>query len=195
MFERELRDLAYVPRWSIVRVAKPQSVAEHSFFVAMYADMIAELINWRYRGNRENLIRAALWHDVEECYTGDIPGPTKRELFVDSHFEEVVAAGNTARFDDQWKIAVEPEEKRIIKAAGLLDEVLFLAGELQRGNKACAHIFQYSQSRLIGAWMNLPGNPDFLLDRYQKVIVPTIDREADGYSYEHRNNNDLAPSS
>jgi len=189
MFERELRDLSYVPRWSIVRVAKPQSVAEHSFFVAMYADQIAEIISWRHRGNRENLMRAALWHDVEECFTGDIPGPTKRKI-MSNEFINTVEEGNRIRFGNKYKITLKPQEKIILKTAGLLDEALFLAGEIQRGNMACKHVFKYVLTRLHKACMQLPG---LLVNKlYDSYVIPAITKELRGYSHEEQNDEDLA---
>ena len=35
------RDMAHVPRWVIARTHRRQSVAEHSYFVALYARQIA----------------------------------------------------------------------------------------------------------------------------------------------------------
>lgn len=68
--------LRYVTRYSTCRVSHPESVAEHCFFVALYADAIASwigLCNPGIKIDRAVLLRKALWHDIEEASTGDMP--------------------------------------------------------------------------------------------------------------------------
>lgn len=62
-----------VKRWGIVRMSKQQSLAEHSFNVAMIARALAKAVNY----DDEQLTKAALCHDLDEIVTGDIPTPFK----------------------------------------------------------------------------------------------------------------------
>lgn len=188
-FQRELRDLAYVPRWSIVRVAKTQSVAEHSFYTAMYALQVARMIRWD--GNFLALMEMALWHDVEECFTGDMPGPVKHELY-DEHAGAVIAQKMAARFGMEW-VGQPPaftergnrEAKQIIRVASLIDDALFLAGELQRGNEACHAAMHSVLYRLRANWSELPGETVPLDDNeHWKVVAQAIIKERDGHSVE-----------
>jgi 5'-deoxynucleotidase YfbR-like HD superfamily hydrolase len=77
----ELMRASHVNRWQIVLTNRPQSLAEHSFNVAMLAQSIAfncevdfstdqlyELMNW------------ALLHDIIEIRTGDLATPFKTKL-------------------------------------------------------------------------------------------------------------------
>ena len=41
------RVLQHVPRWAIIRTLRQQSVAEHSYYVAIYATAIAKLLSMR----------------------------------------------------------------------------------------------------------------------------------------------------
>lgn len=69
---------AIVPRWAIIKMAKPQSVAEHSFNVALITRAILSNFIEQQLDDNE-IIVAALDHDwAEEIYTGDIPSPAKR---------------------------------------------------------------------------------------------------------------------
>jgi 5'-deoxynucleotidase YfbR-like HD superfamily hydrolase len=154
-FQRELRDLAYVPRWSIVRVAKPQSVAEHSYYTAMYAYQVADLIEWK--GDRYVLILMALWHDVEECFTGDIPGPIKHRL-IDMKANDAVCAMMNSRFGSEWSYFPPDGSPQIIKVASLIDDAMFLAGEIQRGNEACRAAWMHVMPRLQKAWAEMEPN-------------------------------------
>lgn len=79
---KDLMHLAYVPRWGVVPIQRPQSVAEHSFRVAAITVEICSLWNKAYDGNVN--VADALWyaiiHDAEESFTGDIVSPFKRYL-------------------------------------------------------------------------------------------------------------------
>lgn len=62
-----------VTRWHIVRMVRPQSLAEHSFDVTMIARAIAKIA----RVDDNEIIKAALLHDLDEIIMGDSPTPTK----------------------------------------------------------------------------------------------------------------------
>lgn len=80
MFERELIDSMFLKRWSIVRTLIPQSVAEHSWLVSVYANDIAICLGFS-KSLHLRLLQRALWHDAkDEIFTSDLPGPNKRGL-------------------------------------------------------------------------------------------------------------------
>lgn len=74
--------LANVPRWTIISMSKQQSVAEHSFNVALITryilskDPSVELADIRIK------VIDALYHDEEEVYSGDIPTPYKEKDYI-----------------------------------------------------------------------------------------------------------------
>lgn len=189
-FQRELRDLAYVPRWSIVRVSRTQSVAEHSYYTAVYALQIARLIRWD--ANWTAMVEMALWHDVEECFTGDMPGPVKHELYG-KEAKSAIARKMTSRFGMEW-VDTSPayteqgnkEARQIIKVASLVDDAMFLAGEQQRGNEACHAAMHSVLRRLRNEWQYLPGQLGLGLDNNSawRTVADAILRERDGHSVE-----------
>jgi len=194
MFEREWRDLAWVPRWTIIRTLRQQSVAEHSFFVALYAHDIALLINQTPAGNTCNydlgrLQRLALIHDAEEAITGDTPGPIKRSLYRDDA-DEIVAKMVQRRFPHD-PYTPSNEERAIIRTASLLEETLYLAGEVQMGNRAAEAVFRRSTERLYRIWRTLPARKETLERLWQEVVDPAIDRELHQPSAVNENNADL----
>ncbi len=69
-----------VGRFSVYKCHFREDVAQHSFFTALYAMVLADLE--RKRGTKvdmERLLRMALLHDAEEARTGDIHHPFKHQ--------------------------------------------------------------------------------------------------------------------
>ena len=149
---REHRDLAYIRRWSIMRLQHQQNVAEHSFYVALYAQNLSTALGIS-PGETAYITHLALWHDIEEVWTGDIPGPAKRlfatdwEERVDAHFEQ--------RFGFKRPKPNSEQQRMILKVAGLIDECMFLAGEMQTGNQAVRHVYDRTTRRLQTALSGL----------------------------------------
>lgn len=199
MFERELRDLAFVPRWVIARTIRGQSVAEHSFYVAVYADEIARIIGWPGSNQvgdcRLELMRAALWHDAEECCTGDIPGPAKRTICSQEQYAQAAYAYKTERFGwDHHVTGFGPNDiaiRAIIKVANLLEECLFLAEERQLGNKAVDQMFYGSRRRMDEAIRKLPGGDPVRLTRVRELAYAAINSAENGLSKSVSNDGDL----
>lgn len=66
----------HVKRFHIVHTIKNQSIAEHSFNVAMIARRIAIEMGYD-EDDVKTVMLAGLVHDLDEVITGDIPTPTK----------------------------------------------------------------------------------------------------------------------
>jgi 5'-deoxynucleotidase YfbR-like HD superfamily hydrolase len=150
-----LRVMSALQRWGIVRCLQRQSVAEHSFYVAIYSDAVADLLGWE-EPRRLHLLRAALWHDADEIVTGDIPGPVKRAIPQRHVWESYVGDVMEQHFDDYPRIW--PDEKPVLIVANLLDECAYLAGEIRSGNGHVRLAYQLSTERLQQSWreLNLP---------------------------------------
>lgn len=187
MFERDLRTLSFVPRWVITRNIRTQSVAEHSFYVAVYAGQLAHYLE--YEGDLGTLLHYALWHDVEEVFTGDIPGPAKRSM-VGDQAELWLMMGLQARFG--FSLApLTGEGKLIIKIANLLDEVFYKATEIQMGNRGAMHEYKLSSARLYTAFQMLSLSQPRMKDLWMK-IDDAINLHLAGQDKLPENNSDLA---
>lgn len=157
MLERELREFNQVPRWSIVRTLRQQFLAEHIFFVTMYANDIGVFIGLE-DSDQLALLQMCLWHEADELFTGDITGPAKRGLATDRKAWDAKLAQWTERlFGDISARDGSNTAKRsalviaIVKLADYLDECCEMGSELQLGNVGVKLIFRDSLERVKNA--------------------------------------------
>jgi len=113
----ELR-LSFVPRWCIVKCSRTQSVAEHSFSVAVIAEKLCRIMKVGDEATGV-VVRKALFHDRYEVYTGDIPSPAK-------HQEE--------RDTDHWSHPL------IVKLADLIEAYIFISNNSADSEKVTSWI-------------------------------------------------------
>jgi len=127
--------LADVPRWTIVRTLRRQSVAEHSFNVALIADWLCDQINPHYNpAFKYEVMRAALLHDRKEALSGDVASPAKK-FFDDEALDE--------HYSDKHERDAEmaqPEAMVIVKLADKIEACVFLQIEMNMGNKSVRSI-------------------------------------------------------
>lgn len=160
--EREIREMAFVPRWSIVRTNRQQYLAEHTFFVAMYANDIGVYLGLDYE-EMGVLLQKALWHDMEEIFSGDIPGPCKRAGMGDQRktWDRKLIGWLDQIFDrrperDGSDLYAEfpPADQKldaIVKLADMIDECCEMGTELQMGNQTVGKIYRDSMQRVVQA--------------------------------------------
>ena len=172
-FSPSWRDMAYIPRWVILRRTRQQFLAEHSYFVTVYAKQVAELIKWE--GDMGELLTYALIHDIEETVTGDIPGPIKRAAF---NKDDAGLAMNNVMLDKFGKDVVmdkhfAPADVRaIVSVADSIEEVCFLMEERLMGNSQWIQpVIEEATERLAARWDKLEGGEEILDDAWKTVIT------------------------
>lgn len=74
-----LARLKLIRRWGLMHATQPENDAEHSLQAAMIAHGIAVIARKRYGRdiNPDQAATVALYHDVSEIFTGDLPTPVK----------------------------------------------------------------------------------------------------------------------
>lgn len=77
---------AHVSRWHIINHHGRQNIAEHSFIVTLIAiDLYQQIVGYdpsddAHDADLLRLVMAALFHDMPEVRTGDLPTPAKRYI-------------------------------------------------------------------------------------------------------------------
>jgi len=122
-----------VKRWHTTPVHSQQTVASHSWGVAaLLVDIAGSAIS-------VNLLKAALYHDVAEYDTGDIPAQAKWGDVDLCKALTSMERGIEHELDIQ--IPLTPEEEDLLKAADLLELMWFCIEEARLGNTNVQSIF------------------------------------------------------
>lgn len=110
-----------IKRWGIISMTRTQSVAEHSYNVAMMALNIYN--NSRNLGvNVERILMLALTHDLPEIHTGDIPMSLKTDDIKQAVKEyENAAYPKLSAFKQQSKEI----ELLVVKAADIMEAITY----------------------------------------------------------------------
>lgn len=140
--------MKYINRWGLMRNSRPENIAEHSLEVAVITHLLCELRNRRFGGNIDvsKAVMTAVYHDVPEIITGDLPTPVKyydpdirdaykrvEQAAVDkllSGIPDDIRDGYAPLFDE----TSDPEIAKIVKAADKLSALIKCIEERRSGN-------------------------------------------------------------
>jgi len=142
VLQPQSRVLQHVPRWGIIRTIRQQSVAEHSYYVALYATYIAKKLNLMDL-DCQWVTQAALVHDFEEMVSGDIPTPYKK--YIGKVDDERIMGG--PRSMALSIMTIEPRNRafceEIIRVADLFEAAMYLRDEYHMGNCQISDLMRY----------------------------------------------------
>lgn len=121
----------HVKRWHIVQTSREQTLAEHSFAVAVIAGSLAAAMRWNgllQESGKLKLLQWALAHDIIEVRTGDMPTPFKRDL------EAIGGKGIVEKAEDRvdadtmaaYRQVRGTEVETIVKLADQIEAIFFL---------------------------------------------------------------------
>jgi 5'-deoxynucleotidase len=149
-FYAYLSRIKWIKRWGLKRNAHDENVMEHSWEVSVIAHTLALIKNRYYGGSVDAnaIATAALYHDITEVITGDLPTPIKyhstainaayKQIEKQAEFELLALLPLELRADFESLIHHDqlPEEHiKIIKAADKISAYLKCQAELKAGNK------------------------------------------------------------
>ena len=174
----------YIRRWGLMRNSSVETLSEHACEVAVVAHALA-LIGNRYFGKNYDSDRAAaiaLFHDVPEVYTGDMPTPVKyfdddmkngyqkvEERAVNTLLEKLppeLRPDYRAIFDG------DDELRPLIKAADKLSAYIKCVEELKAGNAEFRRAAEQTRAALDA--MHLP-ELDYFMEYCAESFSMTLD--------------------
>lgn len=106
-----------VKRWHMIDTTRQQTLAEHSACVAGLVWMLAKTT--LFFGPAEIAASCALFHDISEVFTGDIPSHTKRYLSGIRELEDKVTSKT-------WPQSGSEHVNLLIKLCDLSDGIRFI---------------------------------------------------------------------
>ncbi len=137
----------YIRRWGLMRNTMSENLSEHAMETAILAHALA-LIGNTYFGKQydpDRIATLALFHDVPEVYTGDLPTPVKyfdqnsRDSY--QHIEEQAIKTLLSKLPKELRTSYakifeggSSEEHRIVKAADKLTAYIKCVEEEKCGN-------------------------------------------------------------
>ena len=191
-FLRRTQALCYVERCSNTPHIRPYSVAQHSYYIALYAMIFADMENERMREAKwkegvlyehldiydiSEVTRKALLHDLEETITGDILYPVhhndesfRKELeqvrnkCVNKEVFKELPKKVREHYIRLWNTSKDLTKEGILVACMDKFEILMFAiQELDMGNQAFRVIYNNAVS-IIEKEFNIPSVNEVLKD-------------------------------
>lgn len=173
--------IRWVIRWGLKRNAIPENVMEHSWEVSTIAHVMALIGNKRFGKKYDsNLVATtALYHDVSEVITGDMPTPIKyhskgmqkafKEVEIQAERELLGLLPTDLQPDFEPLLVsscVPDYVKNLIKGADTISAYLKCQAELKAGNSEFSKAAEDISTRLKG--FNMSEVNEFL-----KLFVPS----------------------
>jgi 5'-deoxynucleotidase len=176
-----------IRRWALMRNTRSENICEHSHEVAVIAHALALITNRHYGGqvNAEKCVMLAVYHDVPEILTGDMPTPVKYyNPAIREAFRQVEASAcdkllgmlpDDLREDYDALICPaeeESEEHLLVKAADKLSALVKCIEETAQGNREFLSARRATEEAIRA--MNIPAANEFL-ETYIPAYELTLD--------------------
>ena len=186
-FYAMLSRMKYINRWGLMRNTRNENLCEHSLEVAFIAHALGIINNEVYGGSvpAERLAVLAMYHDVTEIITGDMPTPVKyyspviRNAYkeVEQVAKDELLTGLPESIGKHYDgLLLETEEEKIlwhyVKAADKLSALIKCIEEQQMGNLDFAEAKKTIEESLED--MNMP-EVEYYIREFLPAYKMTID--------------------
>lgn len=182
-----LKRMRFINRWSLMRNTETENIQEHSLEVAMVAHNLAALKNEYFGGNLDvnKVAVIAMYHEVSEIFTGDMPTPIKyfdpklRSLYgeVETLAQEKMLSTLPKRLQAVYKPYIVNAETLpewpIVKAADILSAYMKCVNELHAGNDEFKEAHDTILAKLES--LNMP-EVDMFIEEYVPALSQSLDQ-------------------
>jgi len=161
-FFMKVRRLSYIERCSNTPHIRPYNVSEHSYYIALFAMVFADIENHRAvktYGEKiydtSEVIKKALIHDLEESVTGDILYPlhhnnenfkialdiVRREA-INTHVFKGLPQEIQTYYIALWNSSKDySKEGRLVACMDKFEILMFAVHEIEMGNRAFSGLY------------------------------------------------------
>ena len=176
-----------IRRWALMRNTRLENICEHSHEVAVIAHALALITNRHYGGNvdTQKCVMLAVYHDVPEILTGDMPTPVKyynpaiREAYrqVEQSACDKLIEMLPADLQGEYDALIRPqdadsEELRLVKAADKISALIKCIEETSQGNREFLSARRATEEAIRK--MAIPAADEFL-EQYIPAYELTLD--------------------
>jgi 5'-deoxynucleotidase len=138
--------IGYINRWGLMRNTSYENLKEHSYDVAVIAQGLALIGNAKFNKNYDvnKITVGAMFHDVNEALTGDLPTPVKyANDEIESAYKKIEDQAVQNILDMQDDLIKDhyigyfnpsKEDRKIIKAADKISALIKCQEEKDKGN-------------------------------------------------------------
>lgn len=185
-FYAYLDRMKFIKRWQLMRSTREENIMEHSHQVAVLTHALAVIENKVYGGNVdvERAVLYALYHEVSEVMTGDMPTPVKyfnRQLHGEyAKVEQLAVDRIAATLPEPVRGELYPclqadkdcAEYAFVKAADKLSAYIKCVEEVKAGNDE----FRKAKEG-IGRELTEKGMPclDYFMENFLPAFLLSLD--------------------
>jgi 5'-deoxynucleotidase len=182
--------MKFIERWSLMKNTFKENIMQHSCEVALIAHCLTLINNKYFKGtvNAERVAGLALYHEVSEVITGDLPTPVKYyNPEIKKAYKDIEHLANKKlismlpeEFKDDLSQILEPDlksyEYKLLKGADKICAYIKCIEELKSGNKE----FTLAKNN-IEEELNSNALPEvrYFLDNFVKGYEKTLDEMQD----------------
>ena len=173
-----------INRWGLMRNLSYETLSEHCFEVSVLSHALSIIGNTKYNKsfNEYKIATAALYHDMSEILTGDLPTPVKYyNAEIKDAYKKIEKTAENILLDllplntkEKYNILFDlnEEEKAIIKTADKICAYIKCLHEISGGN-----IEFVAAERTIKEQLNEINSPEgkYFIDNYLLAFTKSLD--------------------
>lgn len=191
-FFAHLARMKLINRWPLMRNINQENVQEHSLQVAMVAHALAMIKNRHFGGTLDpyKIATIAMFHDVSEVLTGDLPTPVKyfnpaiKEEYkkIEKIAEQKLVDMAPEEFKQDYATLIDTKyhtdnESFIVKAADVICAYIKTLEELSAGNRE----FELAKKRLDRILKDYHSEE---VDYFMQAFIPSFSLSLDEITQE-----------
>lgn len=185
-FYAYLDRMKFIRRWQLMRSTREENIMEHSHSVAVLTHALCAVERGVFGGevDSEKAVLYALYHELSEVMTGDLPTPVKYfnvsihgeyeklETLAIDKIEKTLPPEMRGELSPYLKADKTSEEYKFVKAADKLSAYLKCLEELRSGNNEFLQAEKCIYSALLGLKMR---SVDYFFEHFIPAFSLTLD--------------------